>query len=258
MVYKGTHDIAGVPVAACDFEFILSKTEKHIRQGKMFLVSPIASQTIAKARTDPRLRQTLHRFNHLVPDGYWVKKALEWIHGIRLEKRVYGPLLTEKLLALAERNGYGIAFYGTTPKTLRSLRNKLHKKYPRLKLKTCIPSLFRPLTEQELQELIATLNASGIQILFIALGSPMQEIFADRLTSCKAPRLRPCAVFTVGAAVDFISGVKRQAPSQMGEAGFEWLFRLFQEPGRMWKRYLWHGPQFLLQVVQDIKKKCAK
>jgi UDP-N-acetyl-D-mannosaminuronic acid transferase (WecB/TagA/CpsF family) len=61
MVYKGTHDIAGIPVAACDYEFILSETEKHIRQGKMFLVSPLASQTIAKAHTDPDLRQTLHR-----------------------------------------------------------------------------------------------------------------------------------------------------------------------------------------------------
>lgn len=250
MIYKGTYDITGIPVAACDYDFILSETERYIKQNKTLLISPIASQTIAIAQDNAQLKQTLHRFNRLVPDGYWVKKALEWIHGVYLEKRVYGPLLTEKLLALAEKNGYGVAFYGTTPETLQALKNKLLAKYPKLKLQLLLPSLFRPLTENELRLLIGKLNTSHAHIVFIALGSPIQELFADRLSAYKPIRLHPCAIFTVGAAVDFIAGVKRQAPAWMGDAGFEWLFRLMQEPGRLWKRYLVYGTLYLFYFVK--------
>jgi N-acetylglucosaminyldiphosphoundecaprenol N-acetyl-beta-D-mannosaminyltransferase len=121
-----------------------------------------------------------------------------------------------------------------------------------------MPSQFRPLTEQELQALITALNESDIRILFIALGSPMQELFAGRLAACTSPRLRPFAVFTVGAAVDFIAGVKKQAPAWMGDAGLEWLFRLIHEPGRLWKRYLVYGTLYFFYFVKHYASRLSK
>jgi N-acetylglucosaminyldiphosphoundecaprenol N-acetyl-beta-D-mannosaminyltransferase len=95
--------------------------------------------------------------------------------------------------------------------------------------------------------LVKKINDSDVQILFVGLGCPKQEIWmADHRNKVKA------VMIGVGAAFDFHAGTKPQAPSWMQEIGMEWLFRLFTEPRRLWKRYLYHNPRFILLAIADL------
>jgi len=106
---------------------------------------------------------------------------------------------------------------------------------------------FREMSRQEDLEVVEQINSSGARILFVGLGCPKQEIWmAEHKGKVNAVMLG------VGAAFDFHAGVKRQAPAWMQRAGLEWLFRLFTEPRRLWKRYLYHNPRFLVLAIYDL------
>jgi N-acetylglucosaminyldiphosphoundecaprenol N-acetyl-beta-D-mannosaminyltransferase len=91
------------------------------------------------------------------------------------------------------------------------------------------------------------INQSSVKILFVGLGCPKQEIWmAAHSGKVKAVMLG------VGAAFDFHAGIKRQAPIWMQNIGLEWLFRLFTEPRRLWKRYFYHNPRFVLLAIADL------
>ena len=103
---------------------------------------------------------------------------------------------------------------------------------------SCSPP-FRPLSRDEDERVTREINASGARILFVGLGSPKQDIWmAEHRGKVN------CVMLGVGAAFDFLSGTKPQAPRWMMRAGLEWLFRLATEPRRLWRRYLRHNPRF--------------
>jgi exopolysaccharide biosynthesis WecB/TagA/CpsF family protein len=102
------------------------------------------------------------------------------------------------------------------------------------------PSRFRQLNAQEKQEVIATIKESGADITFVGLGCPRQEVWAYEYREHLSMPL-----IAVGAAFDFHAGTLPQAPKQMQDMGLEWFFRLVQEPGRLWKRYLILNPTYL-------------
>ena len=105
---------------------------------------------------------------------------------------------------------------------------------------SCISPPFRELTDQEDAEYIKQLNESGTKILFVGIGCPKQEIWM----ATHKQKVR-CVMIGVGAAFDFFSGRKKHAPRRMQKVGLEWLFRLANDPKRLWKRYLKHNPRFI-------------
>jgi N-acetylglucosaminyldiphosphoundecaprenol N-acetyl-beta-D-mannosaminyltransferase len=106
---------------------------------------------------------------------------------------------------------------------------------------------YRELTQEEDQEYIETINNSGVQILFVGLGCPKQEIWmANHKGKVNS------TMGGVGAGFDFLSGTKKEAPSWGQEVGLEWLFRLMLEPKRLWKRYLFYNPRFLWNFAKQL------
>lgn len=243
MINLGTFKIVENDITACDYEFILSKIEKAVSNKKKLLISPVASQTLVLAYKNKKIKTSLDKFDYLVPDSQWIKRALNLLYGIRLKKRVYGPDLMLKVCALAQKRKWNIFLYGTDLPTLDLLHKNLLARYPRLSIVGTEPSKYRNLTKTESKDLQNRLSRSGADILFIAIGSPNQEVFAERISQGQHVTIIP-----VGAAFDFISGVKKQAPRWMGELGFEWLFRLIQEPGRLWGRYMLLGSLFAAYI----------
>jgi N-acetylglucosaminyldiphosphoundecaprenol N-acetyl-beta-D-mannosaminyltransferase len=188
---------------------------------------------------DATFRAVMNGADLVTPDGV----PLVW--GLRLlgcpeATRVYGPDLTEKLIALAAAKGTRVGFYGGDPEVLATLTDVARSRWSGLHIAYSFSPPFRPLTTEEDRRTVDDINASGVQILFVGLGTPKQDRWmAEHKESVKA------VMVGVGAAFDFIAGTKRQAPPLMQRAGLEWLFRLLCEPRRLWKRYLQRNPRFV-------------
>jgi N-acetylglucosaminyldiphosphoundecaprenol N-acetyl-beta-D-mannosaminyltransferase len=182
----------------------------------------------------------------VTPDGMPLVWMLQHL-GYPQQERVYGPELTMKLIEAAATQGIAIGFYGGTVETLVQLTSSFKKKYPNLKIAYSYSPPFRQLTAEEDESVIRAVNSSGTKILFIGLGCPKQEHWMA------AHRDKIQAVMLgVGVAFDFHAGKKRQAPLWMQRGGLEWLFRFSQEPTRLWRRYLYHNPRFLILAIMQL------
>jgi N-acetylglucosaminyldiphosphoundecaprenol N-acetyl-beta-D-mannosaminyltransferase len=202
--------------------------------------------TIALADRDPGLRATLDHATVNFPDGKSVVWANRWLHRKQRPptQRVYGPDLfcnVFELGALVELRHYLI---GGTPQVLADLQERLHRRFPGVLIAGAESPPFREPSEGERRDQIDRIRDADAQIVWLGLGTPKQ----DREAAWIAAHL-PVAVAAVGAAFDFVSGHKPQAPPWMRDNGLEWLFRLASEPRRLWRRYLYGNARFLWCVI---------
>jgi exopolysaccharide biosynthesis WecB/TagA/CpsF family protein len=162
------------------------------------------------------------------------------------QQRLDGPGTMWQLCADAQREGVSIGLYGSAPETLRLLRGRLQVAFPALRIGFCHPPPFRALTPEEDEADVQAINASGIGLLFVSLGCPKQELWmADRRGRVNAVMLG------VGAAFDFHAGVVSHAPAWLRDRGLEWLYRLSQQPRRLFGRYLDTNSAFIARSLQD-------
>jgi len=251
MINLGKFKILENNITACDYDHILNKIDQAVTYKKKLLISPIASQTLVLSKDNIRLKRILDRFDYLVPDSQWVKWTLDWLYRIKLRDRVYGPDLMLKTCRLCEEKKWRVYLYGTNISTLIRLKEKLTSLYPRLKIVQTEPSKYRELTINEIKYIQNDILQTKAQVIFVGIGSPKQEILSEKLAKYNHGLKK--IIIPVGAAFDFISGVKKQAPKWMGDIGFEWCFRLFHEFRRLNSRYLIHGFDYFIQIY--IQKK---
>lgn len=181
-----------------------------------------------------------------VPDGkplVWAQKLLEH----KEASHVRGTDLTLELCKEAEKKRIPIGLYGGSQDALDNFNVFLKKKFPDLKTAYSFSPPFRPLTKKEDDLYTAQINESGAKILFVGLGCPKQEIWMAEHKN----RVN-CVMIGVGAAFDFLSGDKKEAPKWMQNIGIEWVFRLASEPDRLWKRYLKHNPRFVVLFIKQL------
>jgi len=239
--------IVGVRVHATSYADAAARITNWARAGESRSVCVAAVHSLMQARDDDALRQIFNQADLVTPDGMPLVWGLRLL-GVRWATRVYGPDLTPAVLAAAEREHLPVGFYGGAPGTLERLLANLRPRFPRLKIAYACSPPFRELSPEEERETAREINASGARILFVGIGSPKQEKWMAR----QRGRVR-AVMLGVGAAFDFLSGSKPQAPRWMMRAGLEWLFRLATEPRRLWKRYLYNNPRFvylfLLQLL---------
>jgi len=234
-----SREIVSIRVDATSYEEAVRFVVEWARKGESRYVCVATVNQVMEAWDSPRLRRVMNAADLVTPDGVplvWALRAL----GLQGATRVYGPYLTPRLLAAAEREGLPVGFYGAAPETLERLLGMVRRNYPKLRVAYAWSPPFRPLTPEEDEEVTGKINSSGARILFIGLSSPKQDEWMHR------HRGRVEAVMLgVGAAFDFLAGTKRQAPAWLMPLGLEWLFRLLTEPRRLWKRYLKHNPRFV-------------
>lgn len=248
MIYKGKYKIIDNLITSCDYEYLLIRIKENIKNKKPLLISPLASHTLVRAKFNKKLKLILDKFDYLVPDSYWVKWSLGFLYGkkAKLKNRVYGPELMLKICKLASENKFKIFLYGNKKEVLLRLEKKLKNLFPTLTIVDKEESKFRKLKKKEWETLVNKITKKKPNIIFICLGSPKQEIFSYKLSKKLG---LPTVIIPVGAAFDFISGAKPQAPKWMQNIGLEWLFRLIKEPSRLVIRYLFYSPLFLLLVI---------
>ncbi|CAM3332203.1 glycosyltransferase [Brevibacillus invocatus] len=243
MINQGKHSVLGVQISAVDYEYAVEEIIAHAQEGRAFGVSALAVHGVMTGALDEIQRRRLNGLDLLVPDGQPVRWGLRILHQIRLPDRVYGPELTLRVMQATAARKIPVYLYGSTSETIRTLSFKLSQRFPELCIAGASPSRFRRLSPAEKQEVIREIQESGAKIVFVGLGCPRQETWVyEYRNQLQMPLL------AVGAAFDFHAGHLPQAPAWMQRSGLEWLFRLIQEPKRLWRRYLYLNPLYLLSL----------
>jgi exopolysaccharide biosynthesis WecB/TagA/CpsF family protein len=237
-------DVLGVAVSPTTYAEAVETILAAAHEGAPAVVSCHAVHAIVTAGGDPSLREKVNQFQMITPDGQPVRWALNLLYGARLSDRVYGPELMLRLCRQAAREGVAIYLYGGTDEVVQRLRENLIAQIPELQVAGCEAPPFRRLSEEEDREVVERINASGAGIVFIGLGCPKQDLFAFEHRDCISA-VQVC----VGAAFDFHAGAKPMAPAWMQRRGLEWLYRLWQEPRRLWRRYLTTNSVFVLKLA---------
>ncbi len=231
--WPAKRDLFGVAVSSVTCEQACVAIMEAARSNAAAVVSAFSVHALIEAATRPKLAMHANRFAIITPDGQPVRWALNWLHGAGLQRNVRGSELMWQLCERAAAEGVSIYLYGSSPATLAALRANLSTAFPALRVAGAESPPFRPLTAEEDAAMVARVNDSGAGLMFLGLGCPKQDYFAAE----HADRIRAVQL-CVGAAFDFHAGMKAVAPEWMQRRGLEWLFRLYQEPQRLWKRYL--------------------
>ena len=202
---------------------------------------------VSEAQDDPAFRAILNRALLNTPDGMPMVWLGRW-RGRREMDRVYGPDLLLEVCRVSQEAGWRHFFYGGAPGVAAQLAASLQERFPKLIVAGTYTPPFRPLNESETAELRARVTEARPDIIWVGLSTPKQEAFMAAFL----PRLDTTLMIGVGAAFDLLSGRVRQAPRWVQRSGFEWLYRLAQEPGRLWKRYLKNNPLFVWRVFLQL------
>lgn len=237
-------NILGVSIRAVEPETALAAILGAAREKQALSATALAVHGLMCGFLDKGMRQRLNGLGMVLPDGQPVRWALNLLHGAGLRERVYGPDLMLALCARAQEQGLPVYLYGGRAKALSELEGALRKHFPGLAVAGTSPSLFRRMSPAEKNEAATRIIESGARLVFVGLGCPRQESWVEAFSP-----LLDMPLIAVGAAFDFLAGIKPQAPAWMQKRGLEWLFRLCCEPRRLWKRYLLLNPLYLLLVA---------
>lgn len=240
-------NILGIDVSVVDLPRAVALVQKWIHERARAYVCVRDAHGIAASLTDPELRGIHNDAALVTPDGM----PLVWICRFRGHRqgigRVYGPDLMLSVCEASIGRGYRHFLFGATPPVLDRLGAALKAKFPGLAIAGQLAPPFRDDVGLEREGIIDQINAARPDIIWVGLGTPKQE----RWMAANRARLDAAVVIGVGAAFDFHSGVKAQAPLWMQKSGLEWLFRVASEPRRLWRRYLRTVPLFAVLCAAE-------
>ena len=233
--------ILGVPLAITDYERTMDWMDATIVDGGRGYVCVAATHTVMACQEDPELREAVIHSDLTLPDGQplvWAMNAL----GHNLTSRVYGPDLMARHCERSAVNGTRMFLYGGRNQgALVQLALNLRRRFPGLQIVGGHAPPFRAQTPEEQDAIVAEINASRADVVWVGIGVPKQEKWMAQMR----PRLCAPVLVGVGAAFDFHADLVPQAPAWMQSAGMEWAYRLSREPRRLWRRYLRYNPLFV-------------
>jgi len=243
--------IFGVNYTVCDYESAAKEIVENAQKRNSYGVSALAVHGLIECFRNPDLMKLINALNLTVPDGQPTRWAMNFFHKTELKDRVSGPQLTLVVLKKANDLGLGIYLYGSKQETLDKFGLFINKNYPEIKIAGTHADRFRDATPEEDIKDIEKINASGAHLILVGRGCPRQEKWvSNHLGKIDG------AMMAVGAAFDFCAGTLRKAPTWMQRNGLEWLFRLYVEPRRLWRRYLVTNSLFIyLFIKQSLKLK---
>lgn len=244
-----TINICDVPVSSVDINHACKVVDGWISERNKAYICVAPVSTIVDCQTDKEYKKILREAGMVTPDGM----PLVWLgrlNGERTIGRTYGPDFMLALCEKGQKRGYKHYLYGGEESTCDLLKSVLEKKFPDIDIIGQHTPPFRPLHAQEDGKVIDEINRQNPDILWVGLGSPKQDYWMyEHRDKLNAP-----VIIGVGAAFDFIAGIKRQAPRWMQKCGLEWFFRLCCEPKRLWKRYLIGNTRFIYLLIKHAIK----
>jgi len=239
--------LLGVQIDPYPLDQFLQKLEERMRKGMgAYVVTPNVDH-IVKLKTDEHFREIYRQASFVVPDGMPLIWASRWL-GKALPERITGADLFPQLSLRAAEGGRSIFLLGSTPSVCQRVIARLRREHPAIKIAGHYsPPLGFEKCRDEMEGIVRVLKNARPDVVFAALGTPKQE----KLIYYLRTRVPVKLFLGVGAAFDFFSGEKKRAPRWLQKAGLEWAFRLWSEPGRLWKRYLIDDPRFFWWVAKE-------
>ena len=240
--------VLGIPLALTDYEHTLAWIDRAVETDARGYICVAAVHTVMACQEDAELRAAVLGADFTVPDGQPVVWAMNLL-GHDLPSRVYGPELMDRACARAARTGQRFYLYGgRSPDALEALAAALRRRHPGLQVVGGHAPPFRELTEAEEAAVAADIDRCGADVVWVGLGVPKQEKWMARMRE----RLSAPVLIGVGAAFDFHAGLVPQAPDRVQRLGLEWAYRLWQEPRRLWRRYLRYNPRFVAGFARQV------
>ncbi|MER2562342.1 MAG: WecB/TagA/CpsF family glycosyltransferase [Myxococcaceae bacterium] len=240
--------IGRVPIDVVTFQQAMERIEALVdaKQGGSVFTPNV--DHVVNVDSDDVFAAAYQRASLSVADGMplvWASKVL----GQPLPERVAGSDLLEPTLQLAAKRGWRVFFLGAGPGVAEKAAAVARERFGTNVVGTDSP--FVKLDDAaQIDRIAHQLADSKAEIVMMAFGAPKQELLIDRI----AERVKPAVMLGIGASLDFLAGTVKRAPAIMRSTGFEWLYRLSQEPGRLWKRYLVNDPKFAVILLRTLKR----
>jgi len=235
-------DIAGVPVAALTRQEALALVDHAFDGGNHLHLAYCNANLVNIAARDAGLRERLARFL-ILPDGIGVDIASHLLYGAAFPANLNGTDFTPAILA-ARKQPLSVMLLGGRPGVAESAAARLRADYPQHRFAVLSHGYF---SSQDEPALLTRLAHERPDLLLVAFGNPRQEKWiADRIDA------RHCAVAAgIGALFDFLAGEVARAPETFRTLRLEWVYRLWLEPHRLWRRYVVGNPAFLMRVLRQ-------
>lgn len=237
MSRMGKEQYLGVDVSPLNYEEIIDDLRTRMMDGKQSTIIAVNPEKVIKAEENEELRGLINGSTYQIPDGVGILLASK-LKGGSITSRVTGVDMMERLIRFAAEEHHKVFLYGAKEEVVTEAKRKLEEKYPGL-----IISGYENGYVQDQQALVEKINESGAELLFVAMGSPKQELWIRE----HMPHLNVKVFQGVGGSFDVFAGKVQRAPSFYRKLGLEWLYRLMKEPHRF-KRQL-ALPRFLLKIM---------
>jgi N-acetylglucosaminyldiphosphoundecaprenol N-acetyl-beta-D-mannosaminyltransferase len=243
-VRPNTRLLFGVYFDAIRMEDVIRRARSAIATRNRLLIGVLNAAKIVNMRRDPLLRGSLSECDLILADGQSIVWASRLLNR-RLPERVAGVDIFERLLGLAHRESRSVYLLGARPEVLRTVEERLRERFPGLRIAGRHHGYF---DAGEAPEVAAQIRESGADMLFLGITSPKKEIFLGTF----GPSLGVPVLHGVGGAFDIMAGLTKRAPPSWQRLGMEWAYRVLQEPGRLWWRYLSTNTVFVLLTFREL------
>lgn len=235
--------ILGVRVDVLTREEMENTILSVVRNGERGWFCYVNIHTLQLAQEIPWYKKFIDDARVAYCDGEGVRLGA-WLLGHRLPERITLTTYLDELAALAEKEKLGLYFLGATPEVLRQGMSVLQQRFPSLRILGWRDGYF---TKDEEPDVLREINEKKPHILLIGMGAPKQEQWVKE----NFRRLEVPLVWVGGGFLDTLAGEKRICPRWLANIGMEWLFRLLQEPRRLWRRYLLGNPRFFWEILKS-------
>lgn len=232
----------GVPVARLTAASARGELVRLYERDRPALVAYANAHTLNLASRDSGYREVLRSADIVLNDGAGLSIAGK-VFGRPFPENLNGSDFNPQILEEAASRRWPVYFLGAKPGVAAEAARRLSERIPGLRVAGARDGYFAP---SESDEVARSIAATGAGVVMVAMGNPLQEVWLNRHLEATGARLG----VGVGAFLDFSAGVVPRAPAWMNKLWLEWLYRLLQEPRRMWRRYVLGNPLFLLRVLR--------
>ena len=243
-------NVLGINIDATNIEEVIKRVDNKIIDNSKGYVTVTGVHGIMESQRSQKVKEAHNKAWQSVPDGMplvYIGKMF----GHKKMWRCYGPAMMHDLLKHSISKGYTHFLYGGKEGVAKKLKENLEEKFPGIKIVGTYTPPFRALNQEEKIYLVNRIDQLSPNFIWVGLSTPKQELFMSEYIDLLNTNL----MFGVGAAFDFHTGTITSAPKWMQVLALEWLYRLIQEPKRLWKRYLINNPLFLFNIILQLLKK---
>ncbi len=234
-------------VSHLSYSEILSQIDESIHESIQITIGCVNVYYFIESRKNRAIAALYNSFEILHPDGVGVRSALRFLYSKEtIKEKMTGTDLYYKILYQADRYRWSLFLFGDTQEVIQEAKKEIENEYPNITICGAINGY----DKIENDDIVRQINDTKPDILFIGLGLPRQEYWIGQHRS----EVHVPVCVSVGGGIAFISKLRKRAPALLRKAQIEWLYRLFQDPFRLWKRYILGIPYFIyLMIIQKLK-----